>query len=54
MKHSVKQQIAAEAGITEYQAEKAADALLGYFKTRLPVEINDELYNSLIGEDKLD
>ncbi|WP_144029021.1 DUF2780 domain-containing protein [Paenibacillus rigui] len=54
MKHMVRQQIAAEAGITEHQAEKAAEALLGYFKTRLPEEINSELYNSIIGEDNHD
>jgi len=54
MKHIVRQQIAEEAGITEQQAEKAAEALLGYFKTRLPEEINNELTSSLIGEDNHD
>jgi len=54
LKHSVRKQIAEEAGITELQAEKAAEALLGYFKTRLPEEINNDLNSSLIGEDNHD
>ncbi|CAG7628928.1 hypothetical protein ACFQI7_15655 [Paenibacillus allorhizosphaerae] len=54
MKHIVRQQVAEEAGITEDQAEKAVEALVGYFKMRLPEEINSEIYNSLIGEDNTD
>lgn len=51
MKHIVKQQVAEEAGITEQQAERAVEALVSYFKIRLPQEVNNEIYNSLVGED---
>jgi CRISPR/Cas system type I-B associated protein Csh2 (Cas7 group RAMP superfamily) len=54
MKHIVRQQVAQEAGITEDQAEKAVEALVGYFKMRLPEETNSEIYNSLIGDDNID
>lgn len=54
MKHIITKQVAEEAGITEPQAEKAVDALVGYFKTRLPVETNNEIESLITGEDKLD
>lgn len=54
MKHIVRQQIAQEAGISESQAEAAVNALVGYFKMRLPEEINNEIYNSVVGEDNIE
>ncbi|WP_171653828.1 hypothetical protein [Paenibacillus foliorum] len=53
MKHIITKQIADEAGITEPQAEKAVDALIGYFKTRLPVETNNDIQSLIIGEDNM-
>jgi nucleoid DNA-binding protein len=53
MKHIVTKQVADEAGITEPQAEKAVDALIGYFKTRLPVETNNEIQGLITGEDEM-
>lgn len=54
MKHMIRQQVAEEAGITEQQAERAVEALVGYFKMRLPEDLNNEIYNSLVGEDNHD
>lgn len=54
MKHIVRQQVAQEAGISEDQAEAAVKAFVGYLKMRLPAEINDEVFNSVIGEDNIE
>ncbi|MBP1153681.1 MULTISPECIES: hypothetical protein [unclassified Paenibacillus] len=54
MKHIIREHVANEAGITEPQAEKAVSAMVGYFKTRLPVEINNEIEGLLTGEDRAD
>ncbi|WP_162848350.1 hypothetical protein [Paenibacillus nanensis] len=54
MKHMVRQHVAQEAGISEAQAEAAVNALVDYLKMRLPVEINNEVYNSLVGEDNIE
>ncbi|CAH1232700.1 hypothetical protein PAECIP111891_07071 [Paenibacillus allorhizoplanae] len=51
MKHIVREHIASEAGISEFQAEKAVEAVIDYFKTRLPVEVNNEIQGCLFGED---
>lgn len=53
MKHMVTKQVADEAGITQPQAEKAVDALIGYFKTRLPEEMNNEIQSLIAGEDEM-
>lgn len=51
MKHIVREHIASEAGISEFQAEKAVEAVIDYFKTRLTVEVNNEIQGCLFGED---
>ncbi|WP_171685429.1 hypothetical protein [Paenibacillus planticolens] len=52
MKHIVRDHVAKEAGISEFQAEKAVDAVVDYFKTRLNVEVNNEIQGVLFGEDR--
>jgi uncharacterized protein (DUF2267 family) len=52
MKHIVRDRVASEAGITEPQAERAVEAVVEYFKTRLPSEVNDEIQGLLAGEDR--
>ncbi|MBD0381213.1 hypothetical protein [Paenibacillus sedimenti] len=54
MKHIVRDHVASEAGITEIQAEKAVEAVVDYFKTRLPVEVNNEIQGALNGIDRND
>lgn len=53
MKHMITKKISDEAGILEPQAEKAVDALIDYFKMRLPVEINNEIQSLITGEDNM-
>ncbi|MBU7316460.1 hypothetical protein [Paenibacillus oleatilyticus] len=46
MKHQLVKLVSDQAGITEGQADKA---VVGYFKTRLPDEMNDEIANLAVG-----
>jgi uncharacterized protein (DUF2267 family) len=52
MKHIIRDRVASEAGITEPQAERAVEAVVEYFKTRLPFELNNEIQSLLAGEDR--
>jgi nucleoid DNA-binding protein len=54
MKHIIRDRVASEAGITEPQAERAVEAVMDYFKTRLPTEMNIEIESLLVGEDRND
>ncbi len=49
MKHQLVKLVSEQAGITEGQADKAVEAVVGYFKTRLPDETNEEIANLAIG-----
>ncbi len=49
VKHQLVKLVSEQADITEGQADKAVEAVVGYFKTRLPDEMNDEIANLAIG-----
>ncbi|AEI41643.1 hypothetical protein [Paenibacillus mucilaginosus] len=45
MKHQLVKLVCEQAGITEGQADEAVEAVVGYFRTRLPAELAEELHN---------
>ncbi|MFC0211498.1 hypothetical protein ACFFK0_03375 [Paenibacillus chartarius] len=52
MKHILSKQVAEEAGITEPQAEKAVEAMVGYLKTRIPKETAAEIQNLFLADNE--
>ncbi|MCZ8522729.1 MULTISPECIES: hypothetical protein [Paenibacillus] len=49
MKHQLVKLVCEQAGITEGQADEAVEAVVGYFRTRLPAELAEELNNLALG-----
>ncbi|MCZ8515967.1 hypothetical protein O9H85_26915 [Paenibacillus filicis] len=49
MKHQLVKLVSDQAGITEGQADQAVEAVIGYFKTRLPAETNEEIVTLVQG-----
>ncbi|UUZ78969.1 hypothetical protein LJK88_27365 [Paenibacillus sp. P26] len=49
MKHQLIKLVCEQSGITEGQADQAVDAVIGYFKTRLPAETNEEIVSLVQG-----
>lgn len=49
MKHQLIKLVSEHAGITEGQADQAVETVIGYFKTRLPAETNEEIVTLVQG-----
>lgn len=49
VKHQLVKLVSEQAGINEVQADEAVEAVLGYFRTRLPSDIAEEINNLAIG-----
>lgn len=54
MKHQLVKLVSEQAGITEGQADNAVEAVIGYFRTRLPADVAEELNNLAIGHNEDD
>ncbi|MED4600780.1 hypothetical protein P9314_08690 [Paenibacillus validus] len=54
MKHQLVKLVSEQAGITEGQADSAVEAVIGYFRTRVPADMAEEINNLAVGHNQDD
>ncbi|WP_281887404.1 hypothetical protein [Paenibacillus sp. YYML68] len=52
MKHQLVKLVSEQANITEGQANEAVEAVIGYFRTRMPSEVAEEINNLALGHNQ--